>query len=62
MKLQSPDTNKLIRSAIIVVVAIGFLLGLQYLFPHFEWSTTEAIILAGVGTWLTNTLKEALGL
>ncbi len=62
MKLQTPQPKKLAKSAGIVLVALGFLLLVKALFPSFDWVQVESMILALVGAFLVNTVKESTGL
>jgi hypothetical protein len=62
MKLQSPEPMKLAKSAGIVTVTLALLLVAKYAFPLFDWASVESMILALVGAFLVNTVKEATGL
>lgn len=62
MKLQTPQPKKLAKSAGIVLVALGFLLLVKALFPGFDWVQVESMMLALVGAFLVNTVKESTGL
>lgn len=62
MTLQSPEPQKLIKSAGIVLSALGFLLLLKALFPAFDWLQVESMMLALTGAFLINVVKESTGL
>ena len=62
MKIQTPETQKLIKSFGIVGICFVCVLGLKYVFPGFDWVQIETALLALTGAWLVNLVKESTGL
>lgn len=57
---QTPDVEKLLKSFLIVASSTAILLSLKYLFPSFNWISTETIFLTSVSAWVVNTVQEAI--
>lgn len=62
MTLHSPDLSKLGKSALIGGIALVVVLLLKWVFPAFDWASTETALLTVTAAWLVNTVKESLGL
>lgn len=60
--MKIPELSKLGKSALICTVALAALLAVKWLFPYFDWVQVETAILALVGAWLVNIVKEVTGL
>jgi len=58
--LTTANIPSLLKSALIVIVALSSLTLLDYLFPSFSIESYQTAILTGVGTFLTNLVKEYL--
>lgn len=64
MRLQTPDTGKLTRSAVIsfagVAIAFLFLLALKYLFPEYDATELQAMLFTASGAFIFNTIRESI--
>lgn len=58
---QVPQLPKLVKSALIVALALVSLLGLKFIFPEFDWVQTQSVILMAIAAWLVNLVKESTG-
>ena len=60
MKLKTPDTNKLLKSAIIGMSGILLIIILKAVFTTFDFAQYETAVLTAVLMWIVNTVKESL--
>jgi len=60
MKVRTPKTEKLLKSALISLGGIGFVLILKGAFPHISFDGLELAIVGAIGAWVTNTVRESL--
>ena len=62
MILQRPENAKLLRSALIAIGGVGFLLLIRFVFPDQDMTVYEAGLAVAVGSWVVNAMKESLKL
>lgn len=58
--LTTANIPSIVKSALIVIFALGSIMVLKSLFPSFDFIQYQTAILTGVGTFLTNLVKEYL--
>lgn len=59
MTIKTPKFEKMIRSAGIVLTAIGVFFAIKWLLPSYDMRDYEAALVVGAGAWLTNAIREA---
>lgn len=62
MELRTPEINKLVKSALICIGAMGMFLLITFLFPNRDFNGLESGLIAIISAWLINTAKESLSL
>lgn len=56
--LNEANYPSLLRSALIAVGAIGFMVGLQLAFPLEDLGVIRVAVITAISGWMINTLKE----
>jgi hypothetical protein len=64
IELQSPDTGKVTRSAMIslggVFIALLFLITLKVVFPEYDASQLQSMLFTAAGAWIFNVIRESI--